>query len=158
MCVCACVCVCECVCECVRRRVSAFVGGPPRDARPPSAAACAHARAEQRATSPKFVPRNYQLHAAIVAAERGDLRELEALCRVLARPFDEAPAGDAGGFGCGTRELVLEDPRGALGVPPRTEASREEAPWTGVGGARGGAAYTEPEPEWAQRRGVAVLS
>jgi uncharacterized protein YdiU (UPF0061 family) len=111
----------------------------------------------QRATNPKFVPRNYQLHAAIVAAEGGDLRELNALYHVLQHPFEENPAA-AGRTHAPVVAEHLEAPAAALGVAPRPlRLSLEDVPWTGLGSADC-AAYAEPEPAWAQRRGVTVLS
>jgi hypothetical protein len=42
-----------------------------------------------RRASPKYVPREWLLAEAYLAAERGDAAPLAALQRVLANPFDE---------------------------------------------------------------------
>ena len=50
-----------------------------------------------RSVNPAVIPRNHRIEAVIVAAvERGDTAPFEALCEVLARPYDEAAA--AGGY------------------------------------------------------------
>ena len=46
-------------------------------------------RAEMRATSPKYVPREWMLAAAYTKAEKGDFSVLHELLEVLTSPFDE---------------------------------------------------------------------
>jgi uncharacterized protein YdiU (UPF0061 family) len=48
----------------------------------------------QRSASPKFVPRQHLLQAAIAAAEAGDASELESLLAVVTRPYDEHDGSD----------------------------------------------------------------
>ena len=47
--------------------------------------------AEMRATSPKYVPREWMLAEAYTAAEQGDHAPLEELRALFAAPFDEHP-------------------------------------------------------------------
>ena len=49
----------------------------------------AERRAEMRATSPKYVPREWMLAAAYTKAEKGDFSVLHELLEVLTSPFDE---------------------------------------------------------------------
>jgi uncharacterized protein YdiU (UPF0061 family) len=46
-------------------------------------------RADMRATSPAFIPRNHRVQQAIDAAESGDLGPLDDLLTVLAQPFSD---------------------------------------------------------------------
>jgi len=48
-------------------------------------------RAEQRATSPKFIPREWMLANAYTAAEEGDLSIVQELFGLFSSPFDEHP-------------------------------------------------------------------
>lgn len=50
----------------------------------------------QRSASPKFVPRQHLLQAAIAAAEQGDSSELETLLAVVTKPYDEQDGSDGG--------------------------------------------------------------
>ncbi len=50
------------------------------------------ARAEaMRAANPAVIPRNHLVHAALQAAEQGDLAPFEALLAAVRRPFDDGP-------------------------------------------------------------------
>ncbi len=54
-------------------------------------------RARQlRATNPTVIPRNHHVHAALLAAEQGDLGPFEALLAAVRRPFQ--PAGQDAAF------------------------------------------------------------
>lgn len=44
-----------------------------------------------RATSPKYIPREWMLAEAYSAAEQGDHAPLEELRKLFAAPFDEHP-------------------------------------------------------------------
>ena len=44
-----------------------------------------------RATNPAVIPRNHQVHAALQAAEQGDLAPFEALLAAVRRPYDDGP-------------------------------------------------------------------
>ena len=44
-----------------------------------------------RAVNPKYVLRNHLAEEAIVKARGGDFSEVDRLCRLLERPFDEQP-------------------------------------------------------------------
>jgi uncharacterized protein YdiU (UPF0061 family) len=48
-----------------------------------------------RMANPKYVPREWLLHEAYEAAERGDHAPLHRLQQVLRRPYDEQPAAEA---------------------------------------------------------------
>ncbi|MEL6197745.1 MAG: YdiU family protein, partial [Pseudomonadota bacterium] len=48
-------------------------------------------QASMRAVNPLFIARNHRVEEVLDAAEEGDLKPLERLCRVLARPFDDQP-------------------------------------------------------------------
>ncbi len=48
-------------------------------------------QARMNRVNPRFVPRNWLLHEAIVAAESGDLLPLKRLQRVFQSPYDEQP-------------------------------------------------------------------
>jgi uncharacterized protein YdiU (UPF0061 family) len=52
-------------------------------------------RVAMNAANPKYVLRNHLAEKAIVRARGGDFSEVDRLCRVLARPFDEQPEHDA---------------------------------------------------------------
>ena len=60
------------------------------DARPD-----AQRQAEMRATSPKFIPREWMLAEAYVKAEAGDFEALHTLEAIFAAPFDEHEAHSA---------------------------------------------------------------
>jgi len=47
-------------------------------------------RAAMRATNPVYIPRNHRIEQMIDAAVAGDLGPLDALCTVLARPYEES--------------------------------------------------------------------
>lgn len=63
-----------------------------RLARDPGAA---EAATDMRAANPAVIPRNHQVHAALLAAERGDLAPFESLLAALRRPFDDGPEAQA---------------------------------------------------------------
>ncbi len=48
-------------------------------------------RVAMRAVNPKYVLRNHLAEQAIVQARSGDFAEVDRLCRLLERPFDEQP-------------------------------------------------------------------
>jgi uncharacterized protein YdiU (UPF0061 family) len=47
--------------------------------------------AAMRRTNPAVIPRNHQVHAALQAAEQGDLAPFEALLVAVRRPYDDGP-------------------------------------------------------------------
>ena len=49
----------------------------------------AERRAEMRAASPKYVPREWMLSEAYTKAEKGDFSAIEELLHILCNPFDE---------------------------------------------------------------------
>ena len=51
--------------------------------------------ARQDGANPLYVPRNYLLHTAIAAAEKGDATELHKLLAVLRHPYTEQPGAEA---------------------------------------------------------------
>jgi uncharacterized protein YdiU (UPF0061 family) len=51
----------------------------------------AERQARMERTNPRYVLRNYLAQRAIERAEAGDPSEIERLCQVLARPYDEQP-------------------------------------------------------------------
>jgi uncharacterized protein YdiU (UPF0061 family) len=48
-------------------------------------------QAGMRAVNPAFIPRNHRVEAALAAAQSGDLRLVDELIAVLARPFEDQP-------------------------------------------------------------------
>ena len=52
-------------------------------------------RAAMHAVNPAVIPRNHQVHEALLAAEHGDLAPFEALLAALRRPFDDGPDAEA---------------------------------------------------------------
>ena len=54
--------------------------------------------AMMHAASPKYVPRNHLMQAAITAAENDDTGPLERLMEVMLQPYDEQPDAEAQGF------------------------------------------------------------
>jgi len=52
-------------------------------------------RAAQDSANPLYIPRNYLLQRAIVAAEREDYEPVRELARVLERPYEEQPGAEA---------------------------------------------------------------
>ena len=54
--------------------------------------------AMMHAVSPKYVPRNHLMQAAITAAENDDTGPLERLMEVMLQPYDEQPDAEAQGF------------------------------------------------------------
>ena len=63
--------------------------------------------AEMRATSPKYVPREWMLAEAYTAAEQGDHAPLEELRALFAAPYDEHPHLE-GRYYCRTPQAQLQ--------------------------------------------------
>ena len=51
----------------------------------------------RRKNCPAVIPRNHRVEAALAAAERGDVSEVERLVAVLGAPYDHERAGSAEG-------------------------------------------------------------
>ncbi len=51
----------------------------------------ANAAEVMRAANPRYIPRNHQIEAVIVAARQDDFQPFERLLRVLEKPFDDHP-------------------------------------------------------------------
>jgi len=75
----------------------------------PEKVAPADRAAAMRRVNPAFIPRNYRIEAAIVAAQdRDDFTPFEELLTVLARPFDDQPDFAAYADAPKADELVLQ--------------------------------------------------
>jgi uncharacterized protein YdiU (UPF0061 family) len=51
--------------------------------------------AMMRRENPAVIPRNHQVHAALLAAEQGDLAPFESLLAAIRQPFDDGPRSQA---------------------------------------------------------------